>query len=74
MLVPSDNKVGYMVSKLRGVLVTLGVVYSGVVGALGLGELTLDSYLNEPFKANIELLLDAHATLAEADETPVTQT
>lgn len=56
MLVPSDNKVGYMVRKLRGVLVTLGVVYSGVVGALGLGELTLDSYLNEPFKANIELL------------------
>lgn len=45
-----------MVRKLTGVLVALGVLYSSAVGALGLGELSLDSYLNEPFKAQVELL------------------
>lgn len=45
-----------MVRKLAGLFIALGVVYSSAVGALGLGELTLDSYLNEPFKAKVDLL------------------
>jgi pilus assembly protein FimV len=46
------------VALARGAAVLLvlgGLCYSSVATALGLGELTLRSYLNQPFKAEIEL-------------------
>lgn len=45
-----------MVRRFATLLVILGWLYPGVVSALGLGELTLHSYLNEPLVAEIDLL------------------
>lgn len=45
-----------MARRIAAALITLGLFHSGLVSALGLGELTLESYLNEPFKANVDLL------------------
>ncbi len=45
-----------MVRKSASLLVILGCLAPGMAAALGLGELTLHSYLNEPLKAEIDLL------------------
>jgi pilus assembly protein FimV len=45
-----------MARRIATGLVTLGLFYSSAVSSLGLGELTLESFLNEPFKANVDLL------------------
>lgn len=45
-----------MAVRMAAVLVTLGCLHAGAVSALGLGELTLESFLNEPFKAKVDLL------------------
>jgi pilus assembly protein FimV len=45
-----------MVRKSASVLVILGCLVPGMAAALGLGELTLHSYLNEPLKAEVDLL------------------
>ncbi len=45
-----------MARRIAAVLVTIGCLQAGAVSALGLGELTLDSFLNEPFKARVDLL------------------
>jgi len=45
-----------MARRTAAVLITLGCLHAGAVSALGLGELTLDSFLNEPFKAKVDLL------------------
>lgn len=45
-----------MARRIAAVLVTIGCLQAGAVSALGLGELTLDSFLNEPFKAKVDLL------------------
>lgn len=45
-----------MARRTAAVLLTLGCLQAGAVSALGLGELTLDSFLNEPFKARVDLL------------------
>ena len=45
-----------MVRKFSTLLVILGWLCPGVASALGLGELTLHSYLNEPLVAEIDLL------------------
>jgi pilus assembly protein FimV len=45
-----------MARRIATGLVTLGLFYSSAVLSLGLGELTLESFLNEPFKANVDLL------------------
>jgi FimV-like protein len=45
-----------MIRRLTGLFVALVALYSSAVGALGLGELTLDSYLNEPLKGQVQLL------------------
>lgn len=45
-----------MARRIAAALITLGLFHSGTVSALGLGELTLDSFLNEPFKASVDLL------------------
>jgi pilus assembly protein FimV len=45
-----------MVRKYAVLLLTLGALCPGVVAALGLGELTLKSYLNEPLRAEVDLL------------------
>lgn len=41
---------------LAAALLSLGCLQSGSVFALGLGELTLESFLNEPLKARVSLL------------------
>lgn len=41
---------------LAAALVSLGCLQAGSVFALGLGELTLESFLNEPLKARVSLL------------------
>ena len=42
--------------KLAAVLFSLGCLQAGSVWALGLGEMTLESFLNEPLKAQVDLL------------------
>ena len=42
--------------KLAAVLFSLGCIQAGSVWGLGLGELTLESFLNEPLKAKVDLL------------------
>lgn len=44
-----------MRNKLAKVVLTVGALHSGLVSALGLGELALDSTLNQPFRAEIPL-------------------
>ncbi len=45
-----------MARRTAAVILTLGCLHAGGASALGLGELTLDSFLNEPFKASVDLL------------------
>lgn len=45
-----------MARRIAAVIFSLGCLHTGAVSALGLGELTLDSFLNEPFKAKVDLL------------------
>ena len=45
-----------MARRIAAVLVTIGCLHAGAVSALGLGELTLNSFLNEPFEAKVDLL------------------
>jgi pilus assembly protein FimV len=45
-----------MARKFAAVVFSLGCVQAGPLMALGLGEITLDSYLNEPLKAEVDLL------------------
>ncbi len=45
-----------MVRKCGALLVILGVFLPGVASALGLGELRLTSFLNEPLRAEVDLL------------------
>ena len=45
-----------MVRKCGTVFLVFGLLCPGIATALGLGELTLESYLNEPFRATIDLL------------------
>tara|TARA_R110002110_G_scaffold107320_3_gene268528 strand:- start:31781 stop:34150 length:2370 start_codon:yes stop_codon:yes gene_type:complete len=42
--------------RLAAALVSLGCLQAGSTWALGLGELTLESFLNEPLKARVSLL------------------
>ncbi|WP_116363968.1 FimV/HubP family polar landmark protein [Parahaliea mediterranea] len=42
--------------KLAAVLFSLGCLQAGSVWALGLGDITLESFLNEPLKARVDLL------------------
>ncbi|CAA0087888.1 Uncharacterised protein [Zhongshania aliphaticivorans] len=42
-------------NRLAIAVLTVGALHSGLVSALGLGELTLDSSLNQPFRAEIPL-------------------
>ena len=45
-----------MARKFAAVVFSLGCVQTSSLMALGLGEMTLDSYLNEPLKARVDLL------------------
>jgi pilus assembly protein FimV len=45
-----------MARRIAAVIFSLGCLHTSAVSALGLGELTLDSFLNEPFKAKVDLL------------------
>lgn len=45
-----------MARKLAAVVFTLGCLEAGSVMALGLGELKLESFLNEPLNASVDLL------------------
>ena len=45
-----------MARKFAAVVFSLGCVQTSSVLALGLGEMTLDSYLNEPLNAQVDLL------------------
>ncbi len=45
-----------MARRTAAVILTLGCLQASAVSALGLGELKLDSFLNEPFKASVDLL------------------
>ena len=45
-----------MVRKYASALVILGLLYPGMATALGLGDLTLHSFLNEPLDAEVDLL------------------
>ena len=45
-----------MARKLAAVVFSLGALQAESVLALGLGELKLESYLNEPLKASVEFL------------------
>jgi len=42
--------------KIAAIAFSLGCLHAGSVMALGLGELTLESFLNEPLKARVDLL------------------
>ncbi len=44
-----------MARRLATAVLTLGCLHSGVVSALGLGELKLESFLNEPLSASVEM-------------------
>ena len=45
-----------MARKLAAVVFSLGCVQAGPLMALGLGEISLESYLNEPLRAEVDLL------------------
>lgn len=45
-----------MVRKSASVCLILGLLFPGMALALGLGELTVKSYLNEPLRAEVDLL------------------
>ena len=45
-----------MARKLAAVVFSMGCLQAGSVMALGLGELTLESFLNEPLRARVDLL------------------
>ena len=45
-----------MARKFAAVVFSLGCLHASSVMALGLGELTLESFLNEPLKARVDLL------------------
>lgn len=45
-----------MARKIAAVVFSLGCVHASSLMALGLGELTLDSFLNEPLEAKVDLL------------------
>ena len=45
-----------MARKLTAVAFSLGCLHAGSLMALGLGELELESFLNEPLKASVDLL------------------
>ena len=45
-----------MARKVAAVVFTLGCLQAGTVMALGLGELKLESFLNEPLDASVDLL------------------
>ena len=45
-----------MARKFAAVVFSLGCLQASSVMALGLGELTLESFLNEPLKASVDLL------------------
>lgn len=45
-----------MARKLAAVAFSLGCLQAGSVSALGLGELSLESFLNEPLKASVDLI------------------
>ena len=45
-----------MARKLAAVAFSLGCLHAGSLMALGLGEIKLDSFLNEPLKASVDLL------------------
>ena len=42
--------------KIAAIAFSLGCLHAGSVMALGLGEITLESFLNEPLKARVDLL------------------
>ena len=45
-----------MVRRIRALVLVAAALCPGIAVALGLGELSLDSYLNEPLKAEVDLL------------------
>lgn len=45
-----------MARRIAAVVFSLGCIQASPVMALGLGEMTLDSYLNEPLRAEVDLL------------------
>ena len=45
-----------MARKFAAVVFSLGCIQASPLMALGLGEISLDSYLNEPLKAHVDLL------------------
>ena len=45
-----------MARRLATAVLTLGCMHASVVAALGLGELRLESFLNEPLTATVDLL------------------
>ena len=54
-----------MIRKLAIALSLLGVCFTGLVHALGLGEVTIKSALNQPLNAEIELVNTAGLTINE---------
>lgn len=55
-LVKKIIKASGMGRKIAAIAFSLGCLHAGSVMALGLGELTLESFLNEPLKARVDLL------------------
>jgi pilus assembly protein FimV len=45
-----------MARKINAVVLSLGCLQASSVAALGLGELTMESFLNEPLRAKVDLL------------------
>ena len=45
-----------MARRLATAALTLGCMHASVVAALGLGELRIESFLNEPLTATVDLL------------------
>ena len=45
-----------MARKLAAVAFSLGCLHAGSLMALGLGEMKLESFLNQPLKASVDLL------------------
>lgn len=58
MVQVKNNKATTMATKnkLAAALFSLGCMHAGSVWALGLGDITLESFLNEPLKAQVDLL------------------
>ncbi|MFT7177680.1 MAG: pilus assembly protein FimV, partial [Halioglobus sp.] len=44
-----------MARRLATAVLTLGCLHTGVVSALGLGDLKLESFLNEPLSASVDM-------------------